>query len=287
MQTALIMENPGLTGGAATILTECGFHYLGRGIYDLRAESYNKDRQPYPLFWWLAPGGKRILVRWDLYDKTGSWGGYAEAYQLAALAGEKWDAHHVRIIGDRNHPEVFEKRKQFIKATIARYEGYGSSYPISSILLLGTGWDNWTCTPDISEFVRKFNQESDGRVRIVDATYDDFFTAAEQELREKHLTDPHASRLVRHCLGRMGRAPRRADARLPRSGPSHASGRSQSGSPGRVEQAGSGGGTSVGRRFSRAARFRRARFRGRRLADRCPLGRCPRRRRDASPFDRT
>ena len=189
-KTALIMENPGLSGGAANILAECGFPYLGRGIYDLRAESYNQHRQPYPLFWWLAPGGKRILVRWDLYQNTGSWGGYAEAYQLAALAGEKWDANHVRSCGDRNSPEVFEKRKQFIAATIARYEGYGSSYPISSILLLGTGWDNWTCTPDISEFIRKFNHESDGQVRIVDARYEDFFTAAEQELREKDLKIP-------------------------------------------------------------------------------------------------
>ena len=184
------MENPGLVGGVASILTECGFHYLGRGIYDLRAESYNKHRQPYPLFWWLAPNGKRILVRWDLYDNTGSWGGYAEAYQLAALAGEKWDALRVRKLGDRNSPEVFEKRKQFVAQTVARYDSYGPHYPISSILLLGTGWDNWTCTSDIHEFIRKFNEASDGRVRVINARYGDFFVAAEQELREKKLKIP-------------------------------------------------------------------------------------------------
>lgn len=190
MTTALVMENPGLTAGIASVLAECGIPYLGRGIYDLRSESYNRQRQPYPLFWWLAPSGKRILVRWDLYDKTGSWGGYAEAYELAALAGEKWDVNAVQTVGDRNRPDVFEKRKQFIAATVARYERYGASYPISSILLLGTGWDNWTCTSDLSEFIRRYNRQSDGRVRIVDARYEDFFTAAERELREKSLDIP-------------------------------------------------------------------------------------------------
>ncbi|MFZ5832109.1 MAG: glycosyl hydrolase-related protein [Planctomycetota bacterium] len=190
MQTALVMENSGLTGGAATVLTECGFRYLGRGIYTLRAESYNHHREPYPLFWWQAPSGKQVLVRWDLYDDTGSWGGYAEAYKLAALAGEKWDARQVRVLPDRNTTEVFAKRKEFIAATVRRYESYGENYPISSILLLGTGWDNWTCTPDFSEFVRKYNAESDGHIRLIDARYEDFFHAAEAEIREKKLHLP-------------------------------------------------------------------------------------------------
>lgn len=69
-RTALVMENPGMSGGAAAILTQCGFAFLGRGIYALRAESYLGQRQPLPLFWWQAPGGRRILVRWDLYADT-------------------------------------------------------------------------------------------------------------------------------------------------------------------------------------------------------------------------
>ena len=190
-RTALIMENPGMTWGIANILTECGFDFLGRGIYRLRAESYHQNRNPYPLFWWKAPNGKRILVRWDLYQDTKSWGGYAEAYALAAMAGEKWNAFQMQSIGDRNTKEVFRKRKLFIQQTIERYQAYDENYPISSILLLGTGWDNWTLTKDFSEFIRKFNADSNGNIRIVDARYEDFFVAAEREIREKNLKIPN------------------------------------------------------------------------------------------------
>lgn len=188
--TALVMENPGMTWGIANILTDCGFDFLGRGIYQLRAESYHRNRDPYPLFWWKAPNGKRILVRWDLYQDTKSWGGYAEAYCMAAMAGEKWNAFQLQSFGDRNTKEVFRKRKKFIQQTIKRYEAYGENYPISSIMLLGTGWDNWTRTEDFSAFVRKFNAESDGTIRIIDGRYEDFFLAAEREIREKNLTIP-------------------------------------------------------------------------------------------------
>ena len=189
-RTALVMENPGMTLGIANILTDCGFDFLGRGIYQLRAESYLHHRDPYPLFWWKAPNGKRILVRWDLYQDTKSWGGYAEAHCLAAMAGEKWNAFELQSFGDRNTEEVFSKRKQFIQQTIERYKAYGENYPISSILLLGTGWDNWTQTEDFSAFIRKFNAESDGTVRVVDGRYDDFFVDAEREIHEKNLAIP-------------------------------------------------------------------------------------------------
>jgi len=189
-RTALVMENPAMPWGVANILTECGFDFLGRGVYHLRAQSYLPRREPLPLVWWQAPNGKRILMRWDLYADTGSWGGYAEGYCLARMAGEKWDAFHMNSCGDRNSPEVFQKRKEFIRQTVERYEAYGENYPISSILLLGTGWDNWTRTEDISAFIHKFNAQSDGTIRLVDARYQDFFVAAEREIREKSLTIP-------------------------------------------------------------------------------------------------
>jgi len=189
-RTALVMENPGMTWGLANVFADCGLDFLGRGIYRLRAESYIHRREPYPLFWWQAPNGKRILVRWDLYEDTQSWGGYAEGYSLSAMAGEKWDAFRVQSVGDRNSPEVFAKRREFIEQTIERYAAYGPHYPISSILLLGTGWDNWTQTNDLSQFIEKFNSTSDGTVRLVDARYEDFFAAAEREIREKNLSLP-------------------------------------------------------------------------------------------------
>ena len=189
-RTALVMENYGMTWGIANVLSECAFDYVGRGIYPLRAESYIRDRDPYPLFWWRAPNGKRLLVRWDLYDDTKSWGGYAEAFRLAELAGVQPMAQRLQRIEDRNTPEVFEKRKAYIRQTVARYEAYGADYPISSILLLGTGHDGWVCTDDISRFIERFNAETDGRVRVVDARYQDFFEAAAAEIRQKGLTLP-------------------------------------------------------------------------------------------------
>lgn len=189
-RTALVTENPGMTWGIANILTDCGFDFLGRGIYPLRAESYHQQRGPYPLFWWKAPNGKCILVRWDLYQDTKSWGGYAEAHSLASMAGEKWNAFEVQSFGDRNTEEIFQKRKEFIEQTVRRYEAYGDNYPISSILLMGTGWDNWTLTHDFSAFVRKFNAQTNGPIRLVDGRYEDFFIAADREIREKELVIP-------------------------------------------------------------------------------------------------
>ena len=189
-RTVLAMENPGLPWGVANVLTECGCAYLGRGIYSLRAESYAGGRDPYPLFWWIAPNGNRLLVRWDLYQDTRSWGGYAEAFALAGFAGEEWDAFNVRDAGDRNTAPVYQKRRQYIHETVQRYEAYGEDYSISSLLLLGTGWDNWTRTDDYAAFIRRFNAEPDGAVRLIDARYEDFFQAAAREIQERGLDIP-------------------------------------------------------------------------------------------------
>jgi hypothetical protein len=189
-RTALIMENAGLQWGAGNILSACRLPFLARGIYDLRADTYIHDRPNHPLFWWKAPDGQRILVHWPPYADTQSWGGYAEAFALARIAGEQWDAFAMQDFGDRNKPAVFAKRKQFIRDTVSRYEACGVAYPISSILLLGTGWDNWTRTDDYALFIEKFNAETDGQIRLVDARYEDFFAAAEKEIRQKKLDIP-------------------------------------------------------------------------------------------------
>ncbi|MHB8900623.1 MAG: glycoside hydrolase family 38 N-terminal domain-containing protein [Thermoguttaceae bacterium] len=189
-RTALVMENAGLTWGVANVLSECGFDFLGRGIYPLRAESYQRQRQPYPLFWWEAPNGQRILVHWDLYGDTKAWGGYAEGFRLSELAGVRPDAGRVQVVAESSDPGVFDKRCQYIRQTVARYEAYGGAYPISSILLLGTGHDGWICTGDLSAFVRRFNAASDGSIRMVDGRYQDFFEAAEKEIGDKGLEIP-------------------------------------------------------------------------------------------------
>lgn len=188
--TALVMENWGILWGAATVLTEAGVTRLARGVYNLRAEQYCTQRHRHPLFWWEAPNGRRLLVHWPLFTESRSWGGYAEAFQLAAMADEVWDAHNVKSYGDRNTPEVFRKRCEYIRQTVDRYESLGEEYPVSQIMLLGTGYDNWTLTPDYRLFIERYNAESDGRIRLVDARYDEFFAAVEDELGIKKLSLP-------------------------------------------------------------------------------------------------
>jgi hypothetical protein len=188
--TALIMENAGMPWGVAQALADGGIRYLARGIYDLRGESYVSQRAPYPLFWWIAPDGSRLLTHWPLYTSTRTWGGYAEAGELLRLAGEGWDAFHLHRVGDRNTSEVYAARATYIAQTVARYEALGADYPVSHILLLGTGWDNWTITSDISCFIARYNAEQDDRIRLVDARYDEFFGAVEQELADYRLTLP-------------------------------------------------------------------------------------------------
>jgi hypothetical protein len=188
--TVLVMENHGLPWGLASVFSAAGYPYVGRGTYTLRAETYAAERDPYPLFWWESPGGERVLVRWPPYVDTGKWGGYAEAFELIRLAGEQWDAYHLLDGIEPVSDEVYQGQVDYISETIAHYEAFGDDYPISSILLLGTGWDNWRRTAAYADFIARFNAESDGSVRLVNARYEDFFDVAQREIDERHLDLP-------------------------------------------------------------------------------------------------
>jgi hypothetical protein len=189
-QTVLVMENHALPWGLASVFSAAGYPYLGRGVYTLRAETYAAERDPYPLFWWESPAGDRVLVRWPPYQDTGTWGGYSEAFELLRLAGEQWDAYHVLDDIGPVTDDMYQQQANYIAETIALYEAHGDDYPISSILLLGTGWDNWRRTAAYTDFIARFNAESDGAVRLVDARYQDFFDAATREIEERHLLLP-------------------------------------------------------------------------------------------------
>jgi hypothetical protein len=189
-ETVLIMENRGLPWGLASLLADAGFKHLARGTYPLRAESYDGGRTPLPLFRWKAQNGKEILVSWPPYVSTGKQGGYAEAYELAAIAGEKWDALSVRDFGDRNTDEIYRKRVEYIRETVRLYESYGDDYPVSCIMLLGSGWDNWTRTEDLYNFIKLFNKREDDGIRLKDARYDEYFGAVSREVEEKGLRLP-------------------------------------------------------------------------------------------------
>jgi hypothetical protein len=181
------------------------------------------QRASYPLFWWIAPDGQRLLTHWPPYDSTRTWGGYAEASELLRLAGEGWDAFRLQHVGDRNTSEVFAARVDYIAQTVARYEALGDDYPVSHILLLGTGWDNWTITDDLSRFIARYSDKQDGSIRLVDARYDEFFAAVEQELSDRHLTLPEQRGSFGICweewaahLAGYGAEFRRAERLMPR-----------------------------------------------------------------------
>jgi hypothetical protein len=106
------------------------------------------------------------------------------------MAGMRPAAQQLQHLDHQDSPQVFQKRRQYIDETVARYEGYGNAYPISSILLLGTGHDGWICSDDISRFIQRFNAESDGRVHLVDSRYQDFFEAASTEIDQKDFEIP-------------------------------------------------------------------------------------------------
>ena len=110
-RTALVMENPAIPWGVANILTECGFDFLGRGVYQPAGGKLPGPARALPLVWWQAPNGKRILMRWDLYADTGSWGGYAEGYRLSSMAGEKWDAFWHAVLPRSQQPGGFHEAK--------------------------------------------------------------------------------------------------------------------------------------------------------------------------------
>jgi hypothetical protein len=188
--TALTMENAGLPAGVPVLLAACGFGRMGRGSFALRGESYHWRRDPYPVLWWQTLAGTRLLVHWGLPPGIPGWCGYAEGWQLAVLAGETWDAYHVVEVGDRNTPEVYAARKRFIHDTVARYEACGADYPLSSLMLLGTGADNWVQTQDYRLFIERFNADPEETIRLVDARYEDFFAAAEREIETRGLTLP-------------------------------------------------------------------------------------------------
>ena len=161
VRTASLQEVPSLPWGLATILAGAGFSYIVKGAYNLR-NPHLHERDPLPLAFWEGPDGGRVLMKWDAYQDTHTWGGYAEAYAL-------W-----RSPSD-------EARLKFIEDTIARYEGY-RAYPFDAILLAGTGFDEYPQTTVVSEFIQWFNAQGWEYPRLVDATWNQFWLDIERQL---------------------------------------------------------------------------------------------------------
>jgi hypothetical protein len=161
VKTASLQEVPSLPWGFATLLAGAGIPYVAKGAYDLR-NPHLKERDPLPLATWEGPDGSTVLLRWDAYAGTHSWGGYAEAYSL-------WRA------------DSDAERIRFVEDTVSRYEGY-ADYPVDAILLDGVGMDEYPQTETVSEFINSFNARGWEYPRLVDATWSDFWEAVEGQL---------------------------------------------------------------------------------------------------------
>ncbi len=160
VRTASLQEVPSLPWGVATILAGSGLHHVVKGAYNLR-NPHLRERDPLPLAAWEGPDGSRVLLKWDVYEDTHSWGGYAEAYALWRSASN-------------------EQRVKFIEDTIARYDHY-RNYPFDAILLAGTGFDEYPQTSVVSEFIQWFNAQGWEYPRLVDATWHQFWLDIENQ----------------------------------------------------------------------------------------------------------
>jgi hypothetical protein len=123
-----------------------------------------------PLAAWEGPDGSRVLLKWDVYEDTHSWGGYAEAYAFWRSASN-------------------EQRVKFVEDTIARYDHY-RNYPFDAILLAGTGFDEYPQTSVVSEFIQWFNAQGWEYPRLVDATWHQFWLDIENQLEAGQVQVP-------------------------------------------------------------------------------------------------
>ncbi len=171
MRTAAIQEAPSLSWGLATILAGAGIAHVVKGAYNLR-NPHLREREPAPLVHWEGPDGSRVLLRWDAYADTHSWGGYGEAYKLWVSTSD-------------------QERVQFIEDTVARYDGY-RDYPLEAILLAGTGFDRYPQTTVVSDFCRWFNAQGWEYPRLVDATWDQYWQDVERNLEGRKVQVPVA-----------------------------------------------------------------------------------------------
>ena len=162
VHTASLQEVPSLPWGFISILAAAGIPYLVKGAYSLR-NPHLKERQAFPLGWWEGPDGARILVKWDALDDPSTWGGYAEAYKL-------WRAKST------------EERLQFIQNTVKRYDECSADYPVSAILLAGTGFDEYPLNRQVADFIAWFNAQGWEYPKLVDATWAMFWQDVESQI---------------------------------------------------------------------------------------------------------
>ena len=156
LDSAMISDVPGYTWGTVTAMAQAGIRYFSAAPnwFD-RIGRFMVEWQDKP-FWWVSPSGKEKVLVWV------PWTGYALSHVMKA------DLEWVGKYQDR-------------------LDSVGFPYDISYIRWSGHG-DNASPDPDISEFVKSWNQEYEWPKFVISSTSTAFADF------EKH----HGSALPQH-----------------------------------------------------------------------------------------
>jgi alpha-mannosidase len=149
---AVAMENQTLPYGLGGLWAGAGAKYSWRGICGCasRLAPVKHTRRPHEIYWWGAPDGTRILMKWNSLLNEGSKesnqcvGGYAEAFDPAAS---------LRFV---------ESDKRFRDA-----------WPYDVVGVFGKGWDRLkTIDDDVVDLARK---ETTASRQVIVSNETDFF----------------------------------------------------------------------------------------------------------------
>ena len=127
VNSAMISDVPGYTWGTVTAMAQAGIRYFSAApnFFD-RIGTFMVEWQDKP-FWWVSPSGKERVLVWV------PWTGYAMSH-------------------------IMKLDTEWVNKYQTRLDEVGFPYQISYIRWSGHG-DNAVPDPDISEFVKNWNQE--------------------------------------------------------------------------------------------------------------------------------
>jgi len=148
VNSAMISDVPGYTWGTVTAMAQAGIRYFSAApnFFD-RIGTFMVEWQDKP-FWWVSPSGKERVLVWV------PWTGYAMSH-------------------------IMKPDTEWVNKYQARLDEVGFPYQISYIRWSGHG-DNAVPDPDISEFVKNWNEEYEWP-RFTISTTSNAFAAFEKQ----------------------------------------------------------------------------------------------------------
>lgn len=143
-RVGVAMENQTLPYGLGSLWAGSGALYSWKGICGCATRVANPGDREHEIYWLTGPDGSRILMKWNSLVSNQSMGGYAEAYDPAAVVEY--------VDGDG---------------------GFIARYPYRVIGAFGKGWDNLKTLTD--EFVTVARQKTNAERQVLVSNQLDFF----------------------------------------------------------------------------------------------------------------